>query len=177
MRITATFTLASVAFAFCISCSSADKERAHEQANQAEQKAREAVAKSDQELKKLGSEAKSEAKTLDAKMNRAMQGGGHSDGSSAEQKLDHAGAELKAAGSRAGVKLTQAATIAKVKAKLASDEGVTTVGSVDVSVDSAGSVVTLTGSVSSEESKRQIQQSAAAVDGVTKVVNHLTVKP
>jgi osmotically-inducible protein OsmY len=93
----------------------------------------------------------------------------------AEAKLRRGGAELRDAGGKAGVKLDQASIIAKVKAKLATDVGLSAAATVDV--DANGQVVTLRGTVASDEQKRQAERSAANVDGVTAVVNHLTVKP
>ena len=93
MQIKPFLPLASIILGVCVACSSADKERAREQAEEAKQKTQEATARSEQELKRLGSEAKTEAKTLDAKMNQALQGSpsDRSAGVSAHQKLDHAG--------------------------------------------------------------------------------------
>jgi osmotically-inducible protein OsmY len=62
-----------------------------------------------------------------------------------------------------------------VKAKLATDVGVSTAASVDV--DSTGQVVTLRGTVDSEEQKQQAEQAVMQVNGVTKVINLLQVKP
>lgn len=93
----------------------------------------------------------------------------------AEEKLRRGGEDLRAAGSQAAVKLDRAAMVAKVKTKLATDVGLSTVTSIDV--DTTGHVVTLRGTVSSEDQRRQAEQAALEVSGVTKVVNDLRVQP
>jgi osmotically-inducible protein OsmY len=65
--------------------------------------------------------------------------------------------------------------MAKVKAKLASDVGLSTVTTVDVRT--TGDVVTLRGTVSTLEQKQHAEQAALQVAGVRRVVNELTVKP
>jgi osmotically-inducible protein OsmY len=159
------------------SCSNADKERSREQAQQAQDKAREEAGRAKREMKELAADAKSEAKKLNAQMNQALEGSatGNASGSNAEEKLKTAGRELKAAGAQAETKLANAALIAKVKSKIATDVGVTTVGTVNV--DSRGAVVTLSGSVSSQEEKEKVQKATGTVDGVEQVINYLTVKP
>jgi osmotically-inducible protein OsmY len=93
----------------------------------------------------------------------------------AEQKLNDAGRELRTAGEQAAVKLDRAAMLAKVKAKLATDIGLSAATSVDV--DSSGQVVTLQGTVSSEEQKHLAAQAVMQLSGVKRVVNLLEVKP
>jgi osmotically-inducible protein OsmY len=63
---------------------------------------------------------------------------------------------------------------AKVKAKLASDVGLSTVTGVDV--DTSGHVVTLRGTVSSESQKLEAERAASHVNGVEKVINDLKVQ-
>jgi osmotically-inducible protein OsmY len=72
-------------------------------------------------------------------------------------------------------KLDNAALLAKVKAKLASDIGVATLN--NVNVDISGSVVTLRGTVASDTQRRAAQRAASQVSGVTNVVNELKVVP
>ncbi len=64
--------------------------------------------------------------------------------------------------------------IAKVKAKLATDVGLSTVTGVDV--DASGQVVTLRGTVSSEDEKQRAEQAVRQISGVTRVINDLTVR-
>ncbi len=85
------------------------------------------------------------------------------------------GQDLRAAGEKAGVKLDHAAMVAKVKAKLATDVGLSTVTGIDV--DASGQVVTLRGTVASEEQKQQAEQAVMQLGGVTKVINDLKVNP
>lgn len=106
------------------------------------------------EARKLGNEAKQEAHQLNRQINQAL--------NSNESR-------------QAAQKLNRAALVAKVKAKLATDVGLSTVTSVDV--DATGHVVTLRGTVSSPEQKRQAERVVAQLDGVTRVVNELQVSP
>jgi osmotically-inducible protein OsmY len=155
--------------AFALACTSNDQERAREKAAEAKQKTR-------QELKRLGQAAKREARKLHQNVNRALQGGQPDSQSAAgaERKLTDAGRELRTAGEHAAVKLDRAAMIAKVKAKLATDVGLSAATSVEV--DSSGEIVTLRGTVSSEEQKQQAERAVMQVNGVTRVVNLLQVK-
>jgi osmotically-inducible protein OsmY len=68
-----------------------------------------------------------------------------------------------------------AATIAKVKSKLAADAGLSTMASVEV--DARGSVVTLSGTAGTAEQRKAAEAAASHVDGVTRVENHITVRP
>jgi len=67
-----------------------------------------------------------------------------------------------------------AAIEAKIKAKLATDVGATTITSVEVNVTNG--VVTLAGQVESESDRAQAAAVARSVDGVVKVNNELQVK-
>jgi osmotically-inducible protein OsmY len=168
---------ATAIFALCLACTNSDQERARQKAAEAKQKARREAERAGRELQKLGRQAKREAKKLDENVNEAMRRGqpGAQDTSEADQKLHNAGQELRSAGRRAAVKLGRGAMIAKVKAKLATDVGLSAAGSVDV--DTNGQVVTLRGTVSSEEQKQEAERAATQVNGVTKVINLLQVKP
>ncbi len=130
----------------CFGCSKADQEREHEKTAEARAKVR-----------KLGDEAKQEARSLKQNINRAVSGG-PGPGTQSE----------------AGAKLDRAAMIAKVKAKLATDVGLSTVTGVEV--DASGQVVTLRGTVSSEQQRQQAEQAVRQVSGVTRVINDLRVK-
>ncbi len=89
--------------------------------------------------------------------------------------MEHGARDLRVEGDKAGAKLDHAAMIAKVKAKLATDVGLSTVTGVDV--DASGRVVTLRGTVSSEQQKQQAEQSVSQISGVTKVIDDLQVRP
>lgn len=106
------------------------------------------------EAHKLGEEAKGETKQLSANVDKALQN--DHPGETAERKLDHA------------------ATIAKVRASLVGNIGLTAAAA--VGVDAAGSVVTLSGTLSTEDEKRQAEKAASQVDGVSQVVDHIEVK-
>jgi osmotically-inducible protein OsmY len=168
---------ATVMVAFSLACTSNDQQRAREKAAEAKQKARREAERARQELQRLGQQAKREAKRLDENVNDAMRRGQpDAQGTAgAQRKLHNAGEELRTAGQQAAVKLDRGATIAKVKAKLATDVGLSAAASVDV--DTNGQVVTLRGTVSSEEQKQEAERAAMQVSGVIKVINLLQVKP
>lgn len=154
----------------CSACSNHDRETAHEKAEKAKQKTQ-------QEARKLTEEVRRDARALDQKLGQALNSKPvHSNSTTeAREKLRHGGEELRAATGQAAVKLDRAAMIAKVKAKLATDVGFSTVTSVDV--DTTGQVVTLHGTVSSPEQKHQAEQAVLQVNGVSRVINDLRVGP
>jgi len=163
MRIlSATFGLALVIGG--VACSSSDQEKAKEQA-------REDIRKTGDEAKKAGREIKEGAKELSRRADVAVQ----PDRESASDRISHAEAKARTAASNAGIKLDQAALLAKVKTKLASDAGLSTLTNVNIAVD--GSVVTLSGTVANENQKKAAEMAASQVDGVTQVQNRLTVQP
>ncbi len=92
----------------------------------------------------------------------------------ADSKLRAGAQDLQRAGKKAAVKLDRAALVTKVKAALANDVGLKTVHTIEVSAD--GPVITLSGTVSSEDRKRDAEQTAAGVSGVSSVVNRLQVQ-
>jgi osmotically-inducible protein OsmY len=69
--------------------------------------------------------------------------------------------------------LSQGALTAKIKSKMALDDSVKARA---ISVDTAGSIVTLTGGVGSASERDRAVRLATETDGVTKVVDHLEVK-
>jgi BON domain len=164
--------------ALLIGCNKADQQNADQRAAEAKQKARLEAQRMREDARKLGYRAKQEAGSLRQNIDRALQGTGPAQGGGtgqAEEKLRRGGADLRVAGNQAAVKLDHAAMIAKVKAKLATDVGLSTVTGVDV--DARGQVVTLRGTVASEQQKQEAEQAVLRLSGVTRVVNELTVKP
>jgi len=162
---------------FSLACSTADQENASQKAAEAKQKAGEETRRLREEARTLGHEAKQETKELGRKIEQAVNTPGRAGGSTetAKEKLQRGTDDLRAVGAKASVKLDHAAMIAKVKAKLATQAGLSTLTSVDV--DSTGQVVTLRGTVSSEDQKQQAEQAVMQVSGVSKVVDDLKVKP
>ncbi len=65
-----------------------------------------------------------------------------------------------------------AALTAKIKAKMALDDGVQ---AANIDIDAAGSTITLSGAVGSEDERARAMQLARDTDGVTSVVDHLRV--
>jgi len=137
-------------------CSSPNEEHARQQASQ--------------DVHNAGKELKKEAKELRQRVDAAVQ----PDQESASDKMSHAEAEIKSDASRAGVRMDHAALLAKVKASLVSDAGLSTITNVNVQVE--GTEVTLTGKVASEDQKRAVERAASQVSGVTRVQNRLTVQ-
>jgi hyperosmotically inducible periplasmic protein len=97
-----------------------------------------------------------------------------------QQQTDKVQEKLPTAEERAGNRrevsksAAGAALTSKVKAALAKEEGMKTLGKINV--DSADGVVTLKGKVESAEAKKKAEQVAKQVDGVKRVKNQLTVE-
>jgi len=115
------------------------------------EKARDREAEARQKLKKMGRDARAKVRKLDRDIQATVQPNGE----------------------QASAKLDDAALLAKVKARLASDAGLTTLK--NVNVDTRDSVVTLRGTVESDAQRQQIERAAAQVNGVKRVVNELKV--
>jgi osmotically-inducible protein OsmY len=115
--------------------------------------ARDREAEAQQKIKKMGRDAREKVRKLD----RDIQ------------------ATVQPEGNQGSAKLDDAALLAKVKARLASDTGLATLKNVDV--DTRGSVVTLRGTVESDAQRQQAERAASQVNGVTRVVNELKVTP
>lgn len=170
--------LCFAALALSVSCSQADRENAHKRVEEAKEKSRREAERLRADARQLGGEAKQEARTLRQDFSDAVNGrtpAAKDATEHAEQKLQSGAHDLRVEGGKAGVKLDHAAMIAKVKAKLATDVGLSTVTGVEV--DARGEVVTLRGTVSSEQQKQQAEQSVSQISGVRKVVDDLRVKP
>jgi len=92
-------------------------------------------------------------------------------------KAREVGAEAGAAVAKGANEAEQAVAngtlTAKIKAKMALDDRVK---AADIDVDTTGSVVTLTGRVSSDDERRRAVQLARETDGVTSVVDRLAVR-
>ena len=86
------------------------------------------------------------------------------------------GAEIGAAVAKGANEAERAAEngaiTAKIKAKMALDDHVK---AANIDIDTAGSVVTLSGHVGSDEERKRAVQLARETDGVTSVVDHLAV--
>jgi osmotically-inducible protein OsmY len=174
-NLTCTFCTALLAFA--IGCSRADRQSAERNAAEAKEKTRTAAERVKQDARRLADQTKQGANSLRQDIDRALWSTEPARGGigQSEEKLRHGTEDLRAAGNDAAVKLDRAAIIAKVKAKLATNVGLSTITGIDV--DAAGQVVTLHGAVSSEQQKQQAEQAVLEVDGVKRVVDVLVVKP
>jgi hyperosmotically inducible protein len=82
------------------------------------------------------------------------------------------GEKAGVAASTVGATLEEAATTTKIKAKMALDD---LVKASTISVETTGSVVTLTGRVSSTAERDRAVRLAQETDGVTKVVDKLQI--
>ena len=172
-----TCTFCTVLLAFVIACSRADRQKAERNAAEAKEKTRTAAERVQQDARKLAHDARQTASSLRQDIDRALWSKGPAAGDTAqsEAKLKHGANDLRAAGNQAEVKFDRAAMIAKVKGKLATEVGVSTINGIDV--DASGEVVTLRGSVASEQQKQQAEHAALEVEGVKRVVDQLVVKP
>ncbi len=149
---TKTLLLTSIALALLLAaCSSHSQEQAREDA------------------RKAGADIKADARELRQKVDAAVK----PDSQSASDKMSEGVNKMEQAGAQAAVKFDRAALLAQVKTKLASDAGLDTLSKVDVTIK--GTVVTLSGTVSSQEQKKAAEQAASQVDGVTAVHNRLVV--
>lgn len=157
-------TLAGVALVVgTTGCSTQNQEKAKAEV-------KEDAHKTSEEAKKAGHEIKEDAKELSQRVDAAVK----PDSESASDKLSKGSDKMKDAASHAGVKLDHAALLAKVKTKLASDAGLSTLANVNVEED--GGVISLSGTVATEEQKKAAEVSAGQVTGVVRVHNNLTVK-
>jgi hyperosmotically inducible protein len=78
-----------------------------------------------------------------------------------------------AAASQAGRTLSEGSLTAKIKAKMALDD---TVKALNLDVDTNGSVVTISGTVSTEAERSKAVQLAKETEGVTQVVDRIQIK-
>jgi osmotically-inducible protein OsmY len=159
-----------------VSCSQTDQQTARNREVQAKEKARDAANRLDHDAKKFGQEIKRDARNLNQKLGQALNSTApaHSGTSQAEQKVANGTRDLRLEADQAGVKLDHAAIIAKVKAKLINDVGLSTV--TGINVDTSGQVVTLRGTVDSVQQKQMAEQATLQVTGVTRVINDLKVR-
>ena len=91
----------------------------------------------------------------------------------AGKKIDQATAEVKDQAANVGDKIDDAAITAKVKTALIGEPGLK---ALQIDVDTADGVVTLSGTVDSRTSVDRAIQVAQAVQGVRSVDNRLSVK-
>jgi hyperosmotically inducible protein len=83
------------------------------------------------------------------------------------------GERAAAATEQARRALSDGSLTAKIKAKMALDD---TVKALDVDVDTNGSTVTVSGTVATSAQRDRVVQLAKETAGVTRVVDHLTVR-
>ncbi len=96
------------------------------------------------------------------------------------EKAREKGAELtrkaaettKVVAERTGEVMSDAALTAKIKSKMALDDHVK---ARNINVDTSGTIVTLTGTVHSEEERQRAARLARETDGITRVVDRLQV--
>lgn len=92
---------------------------------------------------------------------------------SVENTTSKMAAATESAADKAGNAVGDAAITGKVKAAIFAEPGLK---SLQIDVDTRNNVVTLTGSVATQNDKERALQLAQAVDGVTSVVDHLSIK-
>ena len=91
----------------------------------------------------------------------------------AAEVTERASAGVNTALTRAEEAVTEAALTSKIKAKMALDD---VVKAADIDIDTDGSVVTLTGTVGSQDEQRRAVRIATETAGVTNVVDRLRVR-
>jgi hyperosmotically inducible protein len=89
------------------------------------------------------------------------------------EATDKVGEKLSEQGAKAGVAIDDAEITTKVKAAIFAEPGLKTL---QISVDTVKGVVTLSGSVDSQQSSHRAKELASAVAGVNEVENRLAVK-
>jgi len=94
-------------------------------------------------------------------------------GKKIDQATEKVGESMSEQGAKAGVAIDDAAITTKVKAAIFAEPGLKTL---QISVDTVKGVVTLSGSVDTQQSSNRAKQLAGAVDGVKDVENRLAVK-
>ena len=94
-------------------------------------------------------------------------------GKQISKAADKVGDKLGEQGTKAGVVIDDAEITAKVKAAIFAEPGLKTL---QISVDTVKGVVTLSGSVDSQQSSHRAKDLASAVAGVNEVENRLAVK-
>jgi hyperosmotically inducible protein len=113
----------------------------------------------------MGCQRQASSDSVNSKMDRSAE--------RAEQKMDQAGNDVKQQAQRAGDTAKDAAITTKVKAVMIAKPGLK---SLQINVDTVNGVVTLSGTVDSQQNLDRAQQIAQGVEGVTSVENRLTVK-
>ncbi len=110
------------------------------------------------------------AETAGKKIDQTVGEAGKKLGEAAEKVVEKLGEQ----GEKAGVVIDDAEITGKIKAAIFAEPGLKTL---QISVDTAKGVVTLSGSVDSLPSSDMAQVLASAVAGVKEVKNRLVVKP
>lgn len=95
-------------------------------------------------------------------------------GDQMKQGAQEMGQGLKQGASQAGQAVSDSTITAKVKTKLAANQGLS---SFEIHVDTNNGVVTLTGTVANGTERRMAGNIASNTDGVKGVDNQITVKP
>jgi len=108
---------------------------------------------------------KQSAETAGQKLDRTTERAG--------EKMDQAAADVKQKAERAGEKIDDAAITAKVKTALVGEPGLK---ALQINVDTANGVVTLTGAVDTSQNLDRATQVAQSIEGVKSVDNRLNVK-
>lgn len=94
-------------------------------------------------------------------------------GKKIDQTADNVGEKMGEQSAKAGVAINDTEITTKVKAAIFAEPGLK---SLQISVDTVSGVVTLSGSVDSQQSSHRAKELAGAVAGVRDVENRLAVK-
>ncbi len=91
----------------------------------------------------------------------------------ASAAANRAANKVESAGEKVAAKADDAATTAKVKARLMAEPGI---DSLQIDVDTNNGRVTLTGEVDTPQNKARAKELASSIEGVTGVVDRLSMK-
>jgi hyperosmotically inducible periplasmic protein len=161
-----------------VSCTQNQQTKADEQAQAAKQDVQKAAEDVKDKAKDLANDVKDGADKLKEKAHETAQNS-KPDTEQASDKMHDAASQAvdktKELGQKASNATAEAALTTKVKTALANDLGLKSL--TNVSVESKGSTVTLTGQAASAADKKRAAQTAMAVSGVAHVVNKIQVQP
>jgi len=164
---------ASLLIVLALSCTREQQDKAQKRAKQAEEEARRAA----HEVKKASQSLAQKARQESNKMRGELGDASNDPANTADRagdKLDTALGKAREAGREAKAKIQPAALEARVKTTLASALGLGTLSNISVTANAG--VVTLSGSVATEEEKDRAERAALSVSGVRTVTNKLEVK-
>ncbi len=151
-------------------CTQNQQTKADEHAQDAKQDVQKAADEVKTQAKNLADNVKNGTEKLKEKAHESAP-----DTQQANEKLQAATGKAKEFGQSAQAAAAESVLTAKVKTALANDIGSKTL--TNVSVETKGTTVILTGKTASADDRKHAEQTALAVAGVAHVVNKIQVEP